>query len=139
MRSEQPWGVSHAGEIGINVGFFKFETEVTFTDKQREHWAQFLSVLEDYRVLFNPLNAEYAGEVYFAVLRLRDTALPEATKDLRADDLLRTSYSKLRNAIRHFLDSVRSIGQERLSDTSLRVYDLPYVVDQCMFVTALVE
>ena len=124
-------------KIGLNFGFLKFETDVNFTDRQRENWASLLSDLTDYRVLRSAMEAEYAGEVFSAVVRLRDNALPGAIKDLKADDPLRGSYDRMRRALRDFLVAVRNIGRDTLSNKDLKLADIKPIGYQWVFVSAL--
>jgi hypothetical protein len=82
-----------ATKIALNIGFLKIETDVNFTDRQRENWAKFVSTLEDYQALYLTLDAEYAGRVFDSIVRLRNVTLPEAVKDLKADDALSSTLA----------------------------------------------
>ncbi len=124
-------------KVGINFGFLKLEWDIDFTNKQKENWARLLSDLEDYRVLSTSLNAEYAGEVFAAVVRLRTVTLPTAMDDLAADDALRGSYKRMRESTRDFLVSVRNIGQATLSNSNLRLDTIQPIGSQWIFVSAL--
>ncbi len=109
--------VSMGIKVKLNFGFLSVETDVNLSDLERERWADFLGDIRDYRFLSSPLNAEYVGEVLFAVIRLRDQVLPNAERGLPADSGLRKSYAKMRLAVRNFLTSVRPLGRENVQQS----------------------
>lgn len=126
-------------KVEVNLGFIKFSWEVETTDRERENWTNFLSSIRDYRVLTGALSYEYAGEVFDAVARLRNDALPTAIAGLPVDAGLRVSYETMRRATRDFMVAVRNIGRETLTNCDLRLSDIRPIGNQWTFAAALVD
>lgn len=124
-------------KVTVNFGFLKLESNVDFTNKQRENWTQLLSELIDYRLLSSLACAEYVPEVMNAVVRLRNDVLPSYVKDLDTNDPLRKSYEEMRRAIRDFLTAVRGIDSSILTNKITDLSKIKPVGSQWIFVSAL--
>ena len=124
-------------EVTVNLGFVSVKFKPDFSDAEKESWVRLLLQLEDYRVLSSALNAEYVADVYAAVVRLRDVALPTALEGLPPDAGLQISYSRLRKALRNFLVSVRPIGRDILTNGDVSLADVKPIGHQWTMVAAL--